>query len=374
YKGEIPLAHWLKHYFRQHKKYGSRDRKQIAHLCYCYYRLGRSFQSITQKERLTIALFLCSQTPNSLLEQLAPHWNSRAGNKIEEKLSLVHGETEVQNIFPCPFSLTDHIDKRGFLNSLLVQPDMFLRLRPGREEGVKMKLRQAQITFQEISPQCIALPNGTSVENVLHLDKEAVVQDLSSQQTLNALFSHLPFVEKELVAWDCCAASGGKSILLYDHFQNSRLIVSDIRESILSNLRKRFERAGITNYKWMVADLTKEKASLHQKFDVIICDAPCSGSGTWSRTPEQLYFFEAKRIEYYATIQKAILKNVVSHLKSNGFLVYITCSVFKEENEGIVQFILDNGRLSLKNMEYITGYHQKADTLFTALFQRSEVD
>src|SRR6476619_5508999 len=114
--------------------------------------------------------------------------------------------------------------------------------------------------------------------------------------------------------WDCCAASGGKSILFHDNFPNSVITVSDIRERILFNIDKRFQLAGIKNYKKFLADLTTGYHNPNE-YDLIICDAPCSGSGTWSRSPEQLHFFKKEAIEKYANLQKAISKNVIPFLK-----------------------------------------------------------
>ena len=159
-----------------------------------------------------------------------------------------------------------------------------------------------------------------------------------------------------------------KAILLKDQLPNIELTVSDIRESILVNLRKRFQQAGIKNYKWFVADITAENFTNENMYDVIICDAPCSGSGTWSRTPEQLYFFDERKISQYSTLQKKIVSNAVKSLRTGGFFVYITCSVFKNENEELVRFIKDELSLHLINSEYLKGYQQKADTLFAALF------
>ena len=101
---------------------------------------------------------------------------------------------------------------------------------------------------------------------------------------------------------------------------------------------------------------------------MIIADVPCSGSGTWARTPEQLYFFKEDKIEYYNKLQKNILSGVIPFMKPGGSLLYITCSVFSKENEEVVNYIVENHKLKLVKMELITGYKEKADTLFVALF------
>jgi 16S rRNA (cytosine967-C5)-methyltransferase len=105
-----------------------------------------------------------------------------------------------------------------------------------------------------------------------------------------------------------------------------------------------------------------------QLFDLIICDAPCTGSGTWSRTPEQLAYFNPKKIDHYAMLQRSIVSNVLPHLKQDGRLVYITCSVFKKENEETVAFIREQFSMEIERMKLLKGYDQRADTLFVASF------
>jgi 16S rRNA (cytosine967-C5)-methyltransferase len=115
----------------------------------------------------------------------------------------------------------------------------------------------------------------------------------------------------------------------------------------------------------MVMDVTQHK---HQtQYDLIIADVPCSGSGTWARTPEQLYFFKKERIKYYSDLQKAITGAVASSIRSGGHLLYITCSVFAEENEKVVAHLEDNYQLRTVAASLFKGYSDNADTLFAAL-------
>jgi 16S rRNA (cytosine967-C5)-methyltransferase len=150
------------------------------------------------------------------------------------------------------------------------------------------------------------------------------------------------------------------------------LTVSDIRPAILHNLKKRFTEAGIHRYTSFVADLSKSGSlPAPTDFDVIIADVPCTGSGTWGRTPEQLYYFNEEEIKRYSDLQKRIVVNAIPYLKTGGFILYITCSVFKQENEGTVDHLLTNFALHLKEMSIIKGYDRKADTMFAALLQKS---
>jgi 16S rRNA (cytosine967-C5)-methyltransferase len=90
YKGEEPFASFLKKYFSQNKKYGSKDRKRVSHLCYCYFRLGKAGLDPAIEERILIGLFLCSDAPNEMLEQLKGEWNEKVGLPVREKLLIVN--------------------------------------------------------------------------------------------------------------------------------------------------------------------------------------------------------------------------------------------------------------------------------------------
>jgi 16S rRNA (cytosine967-C5)-methyltransferase len=369
YRGDQPFATWLKAYFAAHKKFGSRDRKQVSHLCYSYYRLGRAFMDLSTEERLLTSLFLTSEAPNAYLEALPPEWNERAGKSLEEKLAFLNAEEEGANIFPWRGELSDQIEPRPFAASFLQQPHLYLRLRPGKERTVLRKLEAAGIAAVQKDARCLQLPNSTRIEEVIAVDEDAVVQDYSSQQVLDPLKAKANGQAWNPSVWDCCAASGGKSLLAHDLFGGIELTVSDIRQSILHNLQARFRRAGLVGYKSFVADLASPKFSTNMKYDVVLCDAPCSGAGTWSRTPEQLFFFEQGKVDYYADLQKKIATSAVRGVRSGGYFVYITCSVFRKENEDVAAFLAQKKGLQLQSQHYFKGYSNRADTLYMALFQ-----
>jgi 16S rRNA (cytosine967-C5)-methyltransferase len=376
YKGQQPFGIFIKDFFRQDKKYGSRDRKSISHLCYCYFRLGKAFSLLPTAERVIAGLFLSSLQANELLGQLKPEWNEQASLRLEEKLLLIGttaGATEnVEAIFPWKDVLSKGIYWKAFNTSFLVQPQLFLRLRPGKEKIVRQKLDAAGMAYTMPATHCIALANASKVDELILLNKEAVIQDYSSQRVGEMLKVDGVAVRPGMAVWDCCAASGGKSILAWDILGNIRLTVSDIRESIIANLKKRFGEAGITQYGSFVADLSNAQSRLQLPAmpDLIIADVPCSGSGTWSRTPEQLYYFDAAAIERYQELQKKIVSRVVKELAPGGHFLYITCSVFEAENESVVHYMREQLGLEIIKMEVLTGYDQQADTMFAALLKK----
>ena len=377
YQGQQPFGIFIKDFFRQDKKYGSRDRKSISHLCYCYFRLGKALPSLPVAERIVTGLFLCSAAPNDMLAQLKPAWNEQVALTVAEKCSMLNVQCSMLNIFPWKDVLSNGIDHTAFNLSFLVQPHLFLRVRPGRPSVVTRKLEAAGIPFTMPAAHCVALPNTSKVDDLFVLDQEAVIQDYSSQR-VGEFLQAVPHLRAEagdkmfaLAVWDCCAASGGKSILAWDVLGNIDLTVSDIRESIIANLKKRFAAAGIDRYRSFVADLGDPHAVLPALSpDLIIADVPCSGSGTWSRTPEQLFYFDKAAILRYHELQKKIVSRVQEKLRPGGHLLYITCSVFGDENEAVVEFIQQQYALEVVKMELLKGYDRQADTMFAALLRK----
>lgn len=372
YNGVLPLAAFLKNHFKTNPKFGSRDRKNIAHLCYTFFRAGNGINTNAIGEKIKASVFICESNADewgSLVdEEWRAHWNNDREAKWKFVESVFPGSTP-EKIFPWKDELSDEIDAKTFADSHLIQPDLFLRIRPERNRKVLEKLNHAKIPFVQVSEHCLALPNSSKIDTVLDIDKEVVIQDLSSQRVGDVLKLCVDDSKMTKTVWDCCAASGGKSLLACDLIKNIQLTVSDVRPSILRNLKERFDKAGIKNYHSFIADLSGVIDIPNTKYKIIICDAPCSGSGTWGRTPEQLHFFTKDKIENYSSLQKKITTNLLPSLEENGYLLYITCSVFKKENEEIVSNILENKKMQLIKAQVLKGYGEKADSMFAAAFR-----
>ncbi len=374
FDGAEPFSAFIKRYFTANKKFGGNDRKVVTHLCYCYYRLGTLFTTVTTEERLLIALFLCSTVSNEVLQNLKPQWNEQVHLSIDEKLVILGLPFLASEVFPFSNELSKELAANEFALSHFVQPDLFLRIRPGQKENVLNRLKNAAVEFQVINETCVALPNSTKVEEIILLNKEAIVQDYNSQRVGELLLNLKSEIgNQKLFVWDCCAASGGKSIMAYDLLPIIELTVSDIRDSILVNLQKRFAEASIKKYNSLVLDLSTEQyKKAANSFQLIIADVPCTGSGTWGRTPEHLSFFKKQKIEEYALLQKKIISNIIPSLQQNGYLLYITCSVFEKENEEVVSFAQKEFGLELIEMKILKGYDSKADTMFAAVLRKTK--
>ena len=372
YKGQEPFSLFVKQQFSLDRKMGSTDRKWVRHYCYCFFRLGKALPLLPTEERVLLGIFLCSKKADPLLALQKPQWNEQIESKIEEKLDRLsddHGDL-LQNAFPYGDLLSTVLDKQRWPLSLWEQPSLFIRLRPGREQQVRSALQEQGIFFEPIGAQALSLPATTSLNSWPGLNRDFVIQDLSSQR-IASMLTALPGSATQKV-WDCCAGSGGKSILAIDTLGPVVLTMSDKRKTILQQLQHRLSQAEITDYRSFELDLTKLLPSyFDDTFSLVWADVPCSGSGTWSRTPEQLYFFEPSSIDTFQQLQRSILRNALTRLQPGGYLLYSTCSVFVQENEAQVTWLEQEMGLRCVQQQLFDGSTQQADTLYAALLQRS---
>ncbi|MFC3196980.1 RsmB/NOP family class I SAM-dependent RNA methyltransferase [Parapedobacter deserti] len=360
----IPLARFLTGFHKRNRQMGSRDRREISRLVYRYFRIGHAASQSELPMRLAIADFLCD-SESVVAPLLLPSVYPVKHATFEEKVALLEEHTpfRLAEVFPFYERLSMGIDTAAYTKSMFVQPDLFIRLYRMHAKAVVSVLASEGIEYELLDRCTAVLPNGTALERVDGISGKYEVQDYSSQQT-GAYFNAEPGESW----WDACAGAGGKSLLLLDNHPGVNLLVSDVRNSILRNLDGRFQRAGIKTYRRKIIDLTKDTTAIlgSERFDGIILDAPCSGSGTWSRTPEMISSFDTGAIRRFADQQKQIAENVINHLKPGKPLVYVTCSAFAAENEQVVAYLQQGGKLKLECAEVLHGYRRRADTMYVA--------
>jgi 16S rRNA (cytosine967-C5)-methyltransferase len=134
---------------------------------------------------------------------------------------------------------------------------------------------------------------------------------------------------------DCCAAPGGKTLILAERNPHSAITACDISPIRLSEMK---QRLAIENITYLEADAAT--LNLSEQFDLILCDAPCSGTGTLARNPEIRHRLTLADVARHAERQQKILSASYRALKPGGRLLYSTCSLEAEENEAVlVQFL-----------------------------------
>jgi 16S rRNA (cytosine967-C5)-methyltransferase len=147
-------------------------------------------------------------------------------------------------------------------------------------------------------------------------------------------------VERPARIWDACAAPGGKTMVLAQRLPQAEVLATDVSSRRLESMRRRFEREiPGRRVEALAADATRLPES-EGGFDLILCDVPCSGTGTLGRNPEIRHRLQAADLERQAQRQREILLAAAARVKPGGRLVYSTCSLEPEENEAVVQSVL----------------------------------
>ena len=136
--------------------------------------------------------------------------------------------------------------------------------------------------------------------------------------------------------WDCCAAPGGKTLILARRLAGAEVVASDVSARRLAQTEERIRRYGYAaRVEFVVADAA-EAGAVKGEFDLIVCDVPCSGTGTLGGNPEIRHRLRVEEIARQAERQGRILAGAATRLAAGGRLVYSTCSLEPEECEGVV--------------------------------------
>ncbi|MBF0710154.1 MULTISPECIES: 16S rRNA (cytosine(967)-C(5))-methyltransferase RsmB [unclassified Gemella] len=175
-----------------------------------------------------------------------------------------------------------------------------------------------------------------------------IIQDEASALVAHALEENR---EKTLNILDVCAAPGGKSLHIASLYNNSCLISCDKYQHKLKLIADNAEKLGITNICIQQQDATELNIEFLNRFDVIICDVPCSGMGVIKNKPEIKYKVDDSYIRKLTDLQLEILENSIKYLKPEGCLIYSTCTIDKRENEyNINRFLEKNPNFNLENI------------------------
>lgn len=169
--------------------------------------------------------------------------------------------------------------------------------------------------------------------------------------------SRLPVQPGECVL-DLCAAPGGKATELGARLNGKGVLVAnDISNSRAKALLHNLELCGVYNVfvtNEIPGNLSK---SFPEYFDKIMVDAPCSGEGMFRKDPDVALSWDEERPQYFAKLQRDIVKNAIQMLKPGGMMLYSTCTFAPEENEGTISWILENfPEMKLQDVEWYEGF------------------
>lgn len=367
YEPGTPLNLYLKEAFRREKSWGSKDRKFYREAVYAWFRLGFIGKSWPNAARLAAALrFRGFEHPileESLLQVPDEEWRNALQTKLPWKEWCNTYPILAQELFPIE-CLSKQIQPQLWLADAFSRKPVWVFPRKGDaklwDEAKNDPLEIIESTIAKGFPAESNWPEKWVKEG------KARIQDLGSSQTLE-LLNDLPKLHR---IWDCCCGAGGKSLALAEQFPEAHHYASDRRTASLGALKERFHQYRFNAPFTAEIDLVKgEIPTEWDKMDLIVADVPCSGSGTWNRSPEGLYGFEEQVPHTYAGVQRSIVRKAITKLRKGGYLLYITCSVLAEENEENVVKLQEELGLQLIKQRTIEGYMQDSDSFFAALLQ-----
>ncbi len=172
------------------------------------------------------------------------------------------------------------------------------------------------------------------------------VQEAASMSLETILEELLNNIENPCIL-DLCAAPGGKSTLIASYLNGrGTLVANEVIKSRAGILKENIDRWGYANALVSNND-PKQFARLKSRFDLILTDAPCSGSGMFRKDPEAMNHWSEQAVEHCALRQQRILSDVWPALKPGGFLIYSTCSYSTQENENIIEKFIEKHEAEL---------------------------
>ena len=349
WQDQYPADNIIKEYLRNRKYIGSKDRKFITNTIWdvIRHRSRLEFDCGCCEPRLLLLAYLQQKGEDLDIAADGSEYGLAVVDKIE-KQALQHLR---QDIYPpeieyeCPKWLYEKINNPALVESLNNTAPADIRANFITREDAKNKLQKEGLffSFSPYSPYGLRSAERINLQNcVAYQNGEIEVQDEASQ--LGAILCDVN-VEQKII--DYCCGAGGKSLLLGMILNNKGIIYAhDKNPQRMETLKPRAERLGIKNIQ------TIEKLKPSDKFDRFIIDAPCSGSGTWRRSPDAKYRLTPKQLKAIEQAQEEILDIAVNHVTPSGRIVYMTCSVLPEENEERIEaFLQKYPQFETVNME-----------------------
>ncbi len=336
-----PADNTLGRLFRDHREWGSRDRRFISAIVYSYFRWRGWLEGIELPRAAALAYSLDAIEPNDAQTALAgkevPAWGALP---LTEKMSAVTAEIvrtlTVEMLVPAwlPAAIPD-ADANRLIESFQRRPPTWIRPLRGNEEKVFAALTATGIPTRRddrIAGAIACDGNMNLIEIRRAIGNVFEVQDIASQA--------VGFIcdPKPGQRWlDVCAGAGGKSLHLADLMNNrGEVIATDVRATALEELAERAAKSWRTCIRTL-----KPGAYVEGLFDGALVDAPCSGIGTWSRNPDMRWRTGETAVAEKAALQIEILDRAADSVKAGGTLVFAVCTISRAETTDIVTKFLE---------------------------------
>ncbi len=227
--------------------------------------------------------------------------------------------------------------------------DMRVNTLKSSQDKVLRKLANTRAEKTAIARHGIRIKPGERDSRLPNVQAEEAFQKgrFEIQDEGSQIVSDLIFAKPGESVLDYCAGGGGKTLAMSAVMENKGQIHAyDTDKNRLAPIHERLRRAGTRNVQ--VHNPRDDLSALAGKMDKVVVDAPCTGSGTWRRRPDAKWRLDAGNLEQRMQEQEEVLSGAAPFVRPGGYLVYITCSVFPEENENqVYAFTEDNPEFEL---------------------------
>jgi 16S rRNA (cytosine967-C5)-methyltransferase len=360
----------IQRYFKTRRYAGSKDRRAVRELAFRAIR-----RSGERPENGRAAMIGLADDDALLLDQFdgSPHGPAaREPAEVPAAPSLIP-----QWIQPL---LSEHVTS-GEWPALLERAPLDLRVNAARASREQIAAQFPYAESTSLSPWGLRLPADSKADDNPAIAEGLVeIQDEGSQ--LIALACQ---PDNGMRILDLCAGAGGKALALAATAPEAEIIASDTNRARLAQLAPRAERSK-ARISMRLLDGGREAAQLadlEDQCDVVLVDAPCSGSGTWRRNPEGRWRLNSERLGRLVRLQERLLDLASPLVKPGGALVYATCSIIRAEgadqarnflgrhSSWLVQDVPFNSGRADGPGRLLTPGHDATDGFFVARFIRS---
>lgn len=343
----------------EHKSWGSRDRKTATKIIYELVRHYLLYKTFLQTkgindthadflQGMVLATMAASEDLKNKV-QLPQDWDF-----YQEIEQLSSADISLKYSFPkwwtSKIEDIQHQRTAAILSALDQPAEVYIRCNTvgfSEQETVQELSKEVELEKVDTSKSTYWVKGNNRLRQTILFKKGAFeFQDLGSQ-----MIGHFCHAKPGQTLLDLCAGKGGKTLQLGNLMKNKgRIIASDIDPERLSQLNKRAKRAGLE----IVEVLSPEALSPENlQADIVLVDAPCSGSGTTRRQPDLKFRLQESDILALLPVQAELLDKAFSLLRIGGTLVYATCSVFAEENQQQIEAFLQRQIQEGKNPELL---------------------
>ncbi len=338
---ELPADRALSEFFRRNHSLGRRDRGMIAETVFDVLRNRRLYAHLAQggTGRMERRLALLSPAAAGLARSAGERdWLAAVAN------------VPIAELAPAlRFSLPDWLAARleeyfpgeelAALAQALLRPaplDLRVNLARTSRDAAIAALHAEGIEAEALAmvDSALRVAGKPALERcTAFMRGELEVQDAGSQ-----LLTRLVAPRRGQTVVDFCAGAGGKTLAMAAAMRSSgQIFACDVSGARLRRMKPRLARSGATNVQPFGIDSERDPklGRLAGRADAVLVDAPCSGTGTLRRNPDLKWRLEPADVERLVATQNSILAEAAKLVKKGGVLVYATCSLLAEENEGV---------------------------------------